>query len=136
MPFVPAHLAAQIVPASTSTRTRRSRRLAYVVAACLATASVGAAAKRATGVCPVRPNAPVTQIEIFDGDPAEQASLAPDDDTTGGKAVYSVKSVYEAGRVLTIRCHYGEATADIRLPSPVSRCKLTGGDSRPMLACR
>ena len=134
MLFVPAKPAAPIAMASPSTRTRRSRRLACVAATCLATACVGAAARQA-GVCPPRPGAAVSQIDIFDGDPAERAYLAPDD-AMAGTNIYSVKSVYDAGRMLTVRCHYGEATADIRLTSPVSRCKLSGGDSRPVLACR
>jgi hypothetical protein len=34
-------------------------------------------------VCPARPDAAVTQIDLFDGDPADQAQLAPDDDRAG-----------------------------------------------------
>ena len=64
--------------------------------------------RKATGVCPPRPGAAVTQIDIFDGDPAERAYLAPDD-AMAGTNIYSVKSVYDAGRMLTVRCHYGEA---------------------------
>lgn len=103
--------------------------------ACLATLCIAVhAAPRAASVCPARPDAAVTQIDLFDGAPADRALLAPDDDLAGGNT-YSVKGVYDAGRTLTIRCHYGEATTDVKLAKPVARCRVSG-DTRPALACK
>ncbi|MDP9126171.1 MAG: hypothetical protein M3N82_16515, partial [Pseudomonadota bacterium] len=76
--------------------------------------------------------AAVSHIDLFDGDPADQALLAPDDD----RNTYSVKSVYEAGRTLTIRCHYGAASEDVKLVKPVAQCRYSGDDRRPALTCR
>ena len=112
------------------------RLAASLAACCLATACAGAdAARPPASVCPARAGAPVTQIDLFDGDPADQALLAPDDDRNG-QDTYSVKSVYDAGRPLTFRCHYGAASEDVRLTRPVTQCKYTGGDKHPALACR
>ena len=110
--------------------------LACVAAACMATACAGAdAAPHAASVCPARTGAPVTQIDLFDGDPADQALLAPDDDKAGANT-YSVKPVYDAGRVLTIRCHHGSASEDVRLTRPVAQCRYSGGDAHPALTCK
>ncbi len=110
--------------------------LACLAAAGMATACAGAdVTPHAQGVCPVRPQAVVTQIDLFDGDPADQALLAPDDDRRGSNT-YSVKSVYDAGRSLTIRCHYGDASTDVKLVKPVTTCTYSGGDAHPALTCR
>ena len=109
---------------------------AALAACCLATACAGAdAARPAASVCPVHAGAAVSQIDLFDGDPADQALLAPDDDQKG-QDTYSVKGVYDAGRTLTIRCHYGAASEDVKLVKPVSQCRYSGGDKHPALTCR
>ena len=113
-----------------------ARLAACLAACCLASACAGAdAARPAASVCPARTGATVSQIDLFDGDPADQALLAPDDDQKG-QNTYSVKSVYDAGRTLTIRCHYGASSEDVKLVKPVSRCTYSGGDKHPALACR
>lgn len=113
-----------------------ARLAACLAACCLATACAGAdAARPAAGVCPARPGAAVTHIDLFDGDPADQALLAPDDDQKGANT-YSVKGVYDAGRTLTIRCHYGAASEDVKLVKPVAQCRYSGDDKHPALACR
>lgn len=88
----------------------------------------------AAGVCPPRAGLPATQVEVFDGDPAELASLAPDDED-GGPAVYRVGYVYRQGRHVTIRCHYGGKTIDVPLVQPVATCRSTGDDRHPQVAC-
>ena len=109
---------------------------AALAACCLATACAGAdAARPAASVCPAHAGAAVSQIDLFDGDPADQALLAPDDDRKG-QNTYSVKSVYDAGRTLTIRCHYGATSEDVKLVKPVMQCKYSGSDTRPALACK
>jgi len=110
--------------------------LACIATACMATACAGPdAAWPAQSVCRVRAGTPVTQIDLFDGDPADQALLAPDDDKAGSNT-YSVKPVYDAGRTLTIRCHYGAAAEDVRLTHPVAACRYSERDSHPALACK
>jgi hypothetical protein len=119
-----------------SSRIEWLQRAACVAIVAMATACADAAprAAGAASVCPARANATVTQIDLFDGDPADQAQLAPDDDQ-GGANTYSVKGVYDAGRTLTIRCHYGGATTDVKLTKPVAQCRYSG-DAHPALACR
>ena len=108
---------------------------ACLAACCLATACAGAdAARPAASVCPAHAGAAVSQIDLFDGDPADQALLAPDDDQKG-QDTYSVKSVYDAGRTLTIRCHYGTDSEDVKLAKPVAQCKYAG-DKHPALTCK
>jgi hypothetical protein len=36
---------------------------------------------------------------------------------------------------LTIRCHYGHATTDVKLAKPVAQCRYSG-DAHPALACK
>ena len=113
-----------------------ARLAAALAACCLATACAGEdAARPAASVCPTHADAAVSQIDLFDGDPADQALLAPDDDRKG-QNTYSVKSVYDAGRTLTIRCHYGAASEDVKLVKPVSQCTYSGADKHPALSCK
>ena len=121
-----------------SPRTDVSTWRAWLVAGSLAAACASAGAakqKQEDSVCPVRPGAAVSQIEIFDGDPSELASLAPEDDASGANT-YKVADVYDQGRYLTIRCHYGNASLDVRLATRVAQCKFSGGDAHPKLACK
>ena len=114
----------------------RFRLATSLAACCLATACAGAdAARPPASVCPARAGAAVSQIDLFDGDPADQALLAPDDDRAG-QNTYSVKSVYDAGRTLTIRCHYGAASEDVKLVKPVAQCRYNGDEKHPALTCR
>ena len=92
------------------------------------------AGMRAASACPARADAVVTRIDIFDGDPADQASLAPDD---GGKGrnTYTVGNIYAHGGFVTVRCHRGATFEDVKLQEPVSTCRFSGGDSHPALHC-
>jgi len=89
----------------------------------------------AAGVCPLRAGASPSQIDIFDGDPAEQAFLAPDDDRQGANT-YTVKPIYAQGRTVTVRCHYGKASVDVKLVQPVAVCRYSEAGGRPQLACK
>jgi len=112
-------------------------KLAACLAACsVATACAGADRARApASVCPAHAGASVSQIDLYDGDPADMALLAPDDDQAGANT-YSVRTVYDAGRVLTIRCHYGATSEDVKLVKPVSTCRYAGADAHPTLTCK
>ena len=110
-----------------------SRRMAGATLAGLLSACAAADGKPApAGVCPLRAQAWPSQIDVFDGDPAEQALLAPDD----GANAYAVKGVYDQGRTVTIRCHYGKDAIDVKLTTPVSVCRYSGDDAHPQVACR
>jgi hypothetical protein len=110
--------------------------LAWVVACRMATACAGAdALEPATSVCPVRAGARVSQIDIFDGDPAELAFLAPDDENKAPNT-YTVKSIYDEGRYVTVRCHYGPTLVVVQLAKRIARCTFSGGDTRPALTCK
>jgi hypothetical protein len=115
------------------TPNERARRIAGASACFLACAS--AVAHPPASVCPARTGAPVSRIDLFDGDPADQALLAPDDDRAG-QNTYSVKNVYDAGRTLTIRCHHGATSEDVRLVKPVALCTFNGDEKRPALTCK
>ena len=105
---------------------------ACLAACCLATA---AAAEPAHSICPRHPGSPVTQIDLFDGDPAELAFLAPDDDQTAPNT-YTVKGIYDDGHHVTIRCHYGTAIIDITLANRVAQCRSSGEPAHPVLSCQ
>jgi hypothetical protein len=87
------------------------------------------------GVCPPRAGASPSQIDVFDGDPSEQAFLAPDDDRKGANT-YTVKSVYDQGRTVTVRCHFGKEAVDVKLTKPVSACRYSEDGGRPQIVCK
>lgn len=87
------------------------------------------------GVCPLRAGASPNQIDVFDGDPSEQAILAPDDDGPGANT-YTVKDVYAQGRAVTIRCHFGKDAIDVKLPGPVKVCRYSGDDGHAQMSCK
>ena len=119
-----------------SSRIEITRLLACIAAGLTVTACAGAhVAPAARSVCTAHSGAPVTQIDIFDGDPADLASLAPDDPQSAPNT-YTVKGVYEQGRHVTVRCHFGSTFDDVVLTTPVSSCQFSGGDKHPALACK
>ncbi|MEP6502878.1 MAG: STY0301 family protein [Betaproteobacteria bacterium] len=114
------------------------RRAAWVTLAAMLSACAAAAASptpAAAGVCALRAGASPSQIDVFDGDPAEQAILAPDDDGPGANT-YTVGGVYAQGRSVTIRCHYGREAVDVKLTKPVSACRYSGDDRAAQIACK
>ena len=120
-----------------SSKVEIPKLLAWVAASCMATACSGAdVAQGPNSVCPVRQGPGVSQIDIFDGDPAELASLAPDDGQKGANT-YTVKGIYDQGRYVTIRCHYGRAAAvDVKLANRVAQCTFSGSEAHPALTCK
>jgi hypothetical protein len=76
-----------------------------------------------------------SQIDVFDGEPAEQVILAPDDDRQGANT-YTVKQVYAQGRTVTVRCHYGKEAVDVKLSQPVAACRYSEVGGRPHMACK
>lgn len=114
-----------------------SRRMAWLTLAGMLSACAAADASpkpAVAGVCPLRAGAPPSQIDVFDGDPSEQAILAPDDDGPGANT-YTVKDVYVQGRAVTIRCHYGQDSVDVKLPTPVTACRFSGDDHHAQISC-
>lgn len=95
------------------------------------------ASANAKGVCPIRLNEKVQQIDIFDGKPVELAYLAPDDDQTAPNT-YSLSYIYEQGRIVTIRCKYDSGSVyDIELKNKVNQCKFFRNKSgNPTLICK
>jgi len=118
-----------------SEASRRIAWLALVGALSACAAADARPGQAAVGVCPLRAGASPSQIDVFDGDPSEQAILAPDDDATGANN-YTVKDVYAQGRAVTIRCHYGQDNLDVKLPKPVSSCHYSGDAHHAQIACK
>jgi hypothetical protein len=73
--------------------------------------------------CPVRADDPLSNIDVFDGSPEEQAYLVPDT-ATDERGSWSLAYVYDAGRVVTLRCKYARgAPVDIRIGQRIAQCR-------------
>ena len=68
----------------------------------------------------------VAGVTIFDGPPAQQASLVPDSEKTSGDNIIQVWQLQKSDRGYWIQCNYANTTAQIsrRLPESVSRCDV------------
>lgn len=123
-----------------SSSTDRGRRCEIVHAVLLAglMGSAVACAKPAS-VCPVRAHAGVQQIDIFDGSPADQAFLAPDNPDKAPD-VYTFGAIRDRGGFVTVRCHDDDgATHDVKLPQGTQRCRYAGpaaANASASLSCR
>lgn len=83
---------------------------------------MGAAQAQDFVVCPSRSHDVVGQIYLFDGPPEELVYLAPDD-SSGASNYYSIGSIYDSGRFVTVRCKYkGGAIVDVQLKSRAKSC--------------
>ena len=72
--------------------------------------------------CPVKENTTLKNIDLFDGDPKENAYLMLDEEGTN-KGSLDVSYVYEANRHITLRCKYSDASIeDLRILQPVREC--------------
>jgi len=78
-------------------------------------------------------------VTIFEGPPAEQASLVPDSEQTTNYIVVQTWKLSKSDRSHWLQCEYANTTAQIsrRLPVDVSRCDVTydrnvrfGGEGR------
>lgn len=91
----------------------------------------------AKGVCPVRNNEKVQQIDIFDGTSEELAYLAPDDNEKAPNT-YTLTHIYEKGRTVTIHCTYDSGFVfDLSLKKKVNRCNFSRSKSGTLaLVCK
>jgi hypothetical protein len=66
----------------------------------------------------------VAGVTIFDGPPAQQASLVPDNEKTSGDDITQTWQLAKSDRGYWLQCNYANTTAQIvrRLPADVSRC--------------
>ena len=68
----------------------------------------------------------VAGVTIFDGPPAEQASLVPDSEKPSGDNLIQIWQLPKSDRGYWLQCNYANTTAQIsrRLPASVSRCDV------------
>ncbi len=81
----------------------------------------------------------IAGVTIFEGPPAEQASLVPDREQTTSDTVIQTWKLAKSDRGYWLQCEYANTTAQVfrRLPVNVSRCEVTyernvrfGGEGR------
>lgn len=100
----------------------------FLLLACLA-ASLPSAVSAAE-ICPARSGQFPRYLSVFDGPPEEMADLVPDTDSAGS-SFWDLAYVYDAGRIVTIRCKYADGTiADMPLPDRIKRCRYKPGPNR------
>ena len=68
----------------------------------------------------------VAGVTIFDGPPAEQASLVPDSEKTSGDNIIQVWQLPKSDRGYWLQCNYTNTTVQLarRLPASVHRCDV------------
>jgi len=68
----------------------------------------------------------VAGVTIFDGPPAQQASLVPDNEKQVGDNIIQVWQLPKSDRGYWLQCNYANTTAQIvrRLPPNLSRCDV------------
>jgi hypothetical protein len=68
----------------------------------------------------------VQGVTIFDGPPAGQASLVPDNEKTSGDNVIQTWRLTRSDRGYWLQCNYANTTAQIarRLPDNITRCDV------------
>jgi hypothetical protein len=69
----------------------------------------------------------IAGVTVFDGPPAQQASLVPDNDKTYEQIVVQTWQLPKSDRGYWLQCNYANTTAQISrpLPADVSRCDVT-----------
>lgn len=84
-------------------------------------------------------NTAIAGVTIFDGPPASQASLLPDNEQTSSDTVFQTWKLAKSDSGYWLECEYANTTAQIyrRLPAGVTRCDVTyernvrfGGEGR------
>lgn len=92
--------------------------------------------KSADNVCPVRSDAHLRALDVYDGPIAEMAILVPDEaaDTEG---FWSLAYVYEAGRTVNIRCKYSDNdVVDVEIKNKIEKCQYAvSSEERLILRC-
>jgi hypothetical protein len=64
-------------------------------------------------------------VDVFDGSPEEQAYLVPDA-ATDERGFWNLAYVFDAGRVVTVRCKYAHGhVIDLRLATRIAKCQYT-----------
>jgi hypothetical protein len=87
----------------------------------LASLAVGTPAV-AGEVCPSRPQHALRFVDVFDGPPQDLATLIPDK-ARERSGYWQLGYVYDAGRIVTIRCKYDDGKKlDVKLTNRVERC--------------
>src|SRR5262249_46375359 len=72
--------------------------------------------------CGPRTGTTLRYVDVFDGRPEELAYLMPDE-ANKSSGHWRLGYVYDAGRIVTIRCKYADGQAtDVELKSRVARC--------------
>jgi hypothetical protein len=68
----------------------------------------------------------VAGVTIFDGPPAQQASLVPDSEKQVGDSIIQVWQLPNSDRGYWLQCNYANTTAQIsrRLPASFKRCDV------------
>ncbi len=68
----------------------------------------------------------VAGVTIFDGPPAQQASLVPDSEKQVGDNIIQVWQLPKSDRGYWLQCNYANTTAQIsrRMPPSVNRCDV------------
>ena len=68
----------------------------------------------------------VAGVTIFDGPPAQQASLVPDSEKQVGDNIVQVWQLPKSDRGYWLQCNYANTTAQIsrRMPPSVNRCDV------------
>jgi hypothetical protein len=99
---------------------RRNKTLSILPIALAFACGIGHAA--GAEVCAAKSQA-LRSVTVFDGPPAEQASLVPDQEGKSGSS-WELGYVYDAGRTVWVRCQYADGTsADVQLSAKVGKCE-------------
>ena len=70
----------------------------------------------------MRSEQPLRFLDVFDGSPEELATLIPDR-AQEPSGYWQLGYIYDAGRIVTIRCKYADGkTFDVKLSNRVNRC--------------
>lgn len=94
--------------------------------------SCGTAQSDAAQVCPVREAKPLRFVDVFDGPPAEAATLMPDV-AQPQQGEWKLGYVYDAGRFVSIRCKYTDGqTAEVKLSQRVEWCRYAIDSSKTL----
>ena len=73
-------------------------------------------------VCPERIKDPLRYVDVFDGEPAELATLEPDlaKENHGN---WLLGYIYDEGRFVTVRCKYSRREIlDVKITKRINRC--------------
>lgn len=92
---------------------------------------------RAADVCPAHGKSPLRSVDVFDGSPAELASLVPDE-AHERSGYWELGYVYDAGRFVSVRCRYADGSSvEEKLVRKVARCDYTVDAQKTLsLQCR